>query len=191
MMMQENYLKYLISKSKDFTKIHDIFDIILYGSSIKGKLDARDTDVLIIFKDKALNERSEISQEFKKILNPKIKNMDIKTINIHELFDSNFLARQGILAEGYSLMHDKPFAEILGFKGYSLFTYSLKNLNNTKKTRFTYALIGRDKQGVISKTSSKHLGKGVVMVPAEKSIIFEDFLKKWEIDYNKKICLCI
>jgi hypothetical protein len=59
-------------------------------------------------------------------------------------------------------------------------------LNNSKKTRFTYALIGRNSEGMAKKTKAKSIGKGAVMVPIEKSLEFEDFLKSWEINYEKK-----
>jgi len=183
--MPENYLKYLESACKKFSKKHDLFDIVLYGSSMKGKEEARDIDLLLIFKEKKLKERTDISQELKEILK-KIGKIDIKTINFEELFEKEFLARQGILIEGYSLLYNTPFSKRLGFKGYALFTYGLKNLDHNEKTKFTYALIGRKSQGIIKQLSAEPLGKGAIIIPIENSLIFEDFLQKWKINYNKK-----
>src|SRR3989344_5077212 len=101
-MMQNNSLSFLKSESKKFVN-KDIWDIVIYGSSVMSKEEPGDVDIVIIFKNKPLKERLEISQEFKTIIKKEIKNPDIKTINLMELFDSNFLARQGILTEGYSL----------------------------------------------------------------------------------------
>jgi predicted nucleotidyltransferase len=177
----------LESESKNFIKGKSIFDIVLYGSSVKGKIEARDIDILIIFQEKPLNERTEIAQEFKERINGKISNLDIKTINLSELFKTNFLARQSILTDGYSLIGGMPFSEKMGFLSCSLFTYNLKNLNHNNKTKFTYSLIGRGKnQGILKKLNAKSLGKGAFLLPVQDSSFFEDFLKKWEIDYIKK-----
>ena len=184
--MQKDYLNYLISKSKKFVKKNQIFDIILYGSSVKGKLDINDIDIVIIFQEKSLKERLEIAQEFKRKIKSNLK-IDMKTINIKELFEKDFLARQGILIEGYSLLHREKFSKRLGFKGYSIFTYNLKNINHNEKTKFTYALIGRrGEKGMLKQTNACSLGKGAVKIPIENSIIFEDFLKKWELNYKKE-----
>ena len=64
-MIQKDYLKFLESKSKSFEKDKGIFDIVVYGSNVKGKIEARDIDILIIFKEKPLAERVEITQRFK------------------------------------------------------------------------------------------------------------------------------
>ena len=188
--MLKNSLDYLKSTSKKFSKDKGIFDIILYGSSIREEEYPRDIDILIIFKDKKLEERLNIAQKFKEKIKNKIKNIDVKTINLKELFDKRFLARQGIISEGYSLLYSSFFSENMGFKGYMLFTYNLKNLDKTKKTRFIYSLSGRNTKGIIELTGAEHIGKGAVIVPIEKSAVFEDLLKQWEIKYkNRKMLL--
>ena len=184
--MQENYLKYLISKSKKFAQKKEIFDIILYGSFVKGKEKPEDIDILLIFEATALKERTEIAHEFKILISKKYK-IDIKTINLKELFEKEFLARQGILIEGYSLLYKEKFSERLGFIGCSLFTYSLKNFDHNKKTKFTYALIGRRKEkGILKQLNILSPGRGVFEVSTENSLIFEEFLTKWNVVYTKK-----
>ena len=185
--MQKDYSRFLESESKNFGMDKDIFDIIVYGSIIKGKIEARDIDILIIFKEKPLNERAVITQRFKEKISKKIGNPDIKTINLSELFGANFLARQSILTDGYSIIDRMPLSKKMGFLSYSLFTYNLKNLDHNNKTKFTYSLIGRGKnQGILKKLNSKPLGKGAVLLPIQNSSFFEDFLKEWKINYNKK-----
>jgi len=186
--MQKNLLKYLKSESKKI-KDKNIFDIVVYGSFVKSKEEPRDIDILIIFKEKSFNERIEIAQKFKERIKTKIKNPDVKTVNLTELFDPTFLAKQSIFTEGYSLLHNMPFSARMGFKGYSLFTYSLKNLNHNEKTKFTYSLIGRKSEGMIKKLNAVPLGKGAVIVPIEKSIIFEEFLNKWKVNYKMRQAL--
>jgi len=115
-----------------------------------------------------------------------MEKIDIKTINLLELFEKEFLARQGIFIEGYSLLHNVVFSERLGFESYALFTYNLKNLSHNEKTKFTYALIGRNSEGMIKELNAKPLGKGAIIVPIKNSLVFEDFLQKWKINYKKK-----
>src|SRR3989344_50370 len=184
-MMPESYLKYLISTCNKFARRHDIFDIVLYGSSVKGE-EGRDIDILLVFSNKNLEERTETSQKLKETLKEKIKKIDMRTINLDELFDSSFLARQGIFIEGYSLLHKYPFSKRLGFVGHALFHYNLKKLSHNEKTKFIYALSGRKTEGLIKKIKAEHLGKGVVLVPIEKSKVFENFLQQWKITYKNK-----
>ena len=184
--MLKELLKCLISESRKFAKAGRIFDIILYGSFIRGKQAPRDIDIIIVFLDSKLEERLKLAQYFKKELKSKIKKdyeLDIKTANLIDLFESSFLAREGILVEGYSLLYSCPFAERIGFKGYTLFTYKLKGLTHNEKTKFTYSLIGRNKKGISELTRAKSLGRGAVIVPIENSSIFEDFLKEWKTEY--------
>jgi len=188
--MEKNLLEYLKSESKKF-RDNQLFDIVLYGSSVKSKEEPRDIDILMVFKEKSLNERLEIAHSFKQKIKKKIKNPDVKTINLIELFDSNFSARQGIFTEGYSLIDNLPFSLKIGFRGFALFTYSLKNLSHNEKTRFTYSLIGRNDEGMIKKTNALPLGKGALIVPIEKSIMFEDFLNQWKVNYKMKYALIL
>ena len=184
--MQENYLSYLISQSKKFAKNNSVFDIVLYGSATKGKLQSRDIDILIIFTNETLRNRTNLAQQFKEALNQKIKNVDIKTINLSELFQKEFLARQSILIESISLIDKKSIAEKIGFAGYTIFNYQLKNLNHNEKTKFTYALIGRNSPGILKKLKAKKLGKGTVQIPIKNSLTFEEFLTKWDITFNSQ-----
>lgn len=182
--MSRNYLS---SFSKKFAKQNSVFDVVLYGSAVKGEEEPADVDILLIFLEKKLKERLEIAQKFKQGIKEKIKKLDVKTINLAEIFNSSFLARQGVLVEGYSLLHRVSLAKRLGFKGNALFSYGLRNLNHNEKTKFTYSLIGRrGEEGMVKKVGGVSLGKGVVLVPIENSLIFESFLKSWKLDYKRK-----
>jgi predicted nucleotidyltransferase len=186
-MMQKNLLKYLESESRKFSN-KKIFDMVVYGSFVKSKEEPNDVDVVIIFFNEKLNEMLTIAQEFKSKIRDRIKNPDVKTINLYELFDRNFLARTGIFTEGYSLLGKEPFPKKMGFDGYVIFSYSLKKLNHNEKTKFTYALIGRNKfqKGILENLNALVLGKGAVAIPVENSIFFEDFLKNWKVEYKFK-----
>ncbi len=185
-MMWKRYLKSLESLSKKLFDKEKLFDVILYGSAVKGKDEPRDIDIVIIFFNEEFRERLDIAQTFKMDL-PKDLKFDIQTLNVSDLFDASFFARQGILIEGYSLVSGRKFSDKLGFKGYSLFSYTLGNLNHNQKTMFTYSLIGRGKtEGMIKKVNGKSMGRGAFLVPIESSLMFEEFLEKWKLEYSKK-----
>jgi len=185
--MPENYLDFLILKSKAFSRKYAVFDIVIFGSAVKGKIEPEDIDVALIFNNESLEKRMQLSHEFKNILKSKVTKVHIESINLSDFFEVSFFARQGIIMEGHSLIHKTSLSKRLGFESFSLFSYTLKNLNLSKKTSFTYSLIGRNKiLGMIKKTNAKPLGKGAVIVPIENSIIFEEFMKRWNVNYTKK-----
>lgn len=184
-MMQNNLLEYLRFEAKKFLN-KDIFDIVLYGSSIKSKESPRDIDIAIIFFNKNLKERLEIAQKFKKEIRNKIPNPDVQGVNLSDFLDPSFMARQGIFVEGRSIITNSPISEKIGFESYFLFTYTLKNLNLNEKTKFIYALLGRINKGIVELTRAKSLGKGVFLVPVETSEMFSDFLKEWKINFELK-----
>lgn len=188
--MSKNYLKFLELNCKKFKKENkEVFDIVVYGSFVKGKMDFNDIDLMLIFNNVSLDQRLQIAQNLKTILIKEIKNIDIKTMNFSNLFDEGFLARQGLFIEGRSLIKNKALAELIGFRGFSIFTYNLKNLDHNKKIQFTYALSGRNSEGMLKSLKGKSLGRGAVQIPIENSIEFEQFLQKWNIDYKRKNAL--
>ena len=185
--MSKNYLKYLISNCKDLKKKYkEIIDFIVYGSYVKGKSKAEDIDLMILFLDKSLKKRLDIIQELKNTVKKEYPDIDIKSMNITELFNKDLLARQGILIEGISLVSGRSFAETLGFRSCSLFNFNLKNLKHKDKIRFNYALYGRKEKGFLHDINGEYLGRGVVKVPIKESDNFEEFLERWNINYKTK-----
>ena len=49
----------------------------------------------------------------------------------------------------------------------------------------SYALIGRNSEGVLKSLGGVSLGRGAIKIPIEKSLEFEEFLQKWGINYQK------
>ena len=110
--------------------------------------------------------------------------LDFKSMLITDFFKPEFLARQGIILEGISLIDGKQAASKFGFKAFKLFTYDLANLNNTKKTQYVYAVNGRYSEGILKKLEGKNLGKGVIIVPIRNSLEFEEFLESWNVNFK-------
>ena len=132
----------------------------------------------------------EIPQEIKNRLKGKIDEIiDIKQCLLKDLFSLEFMARTGILIEGISVFHNKKFCQTLGFESYTIFWYNLRNLSHTQKVQFNYILAGRNQKGVIEQLRGKRLANGVIKIPIEYSLEFEDILKQNKINYNKKSVL--
>src|SRR3989344_4522758 len=122
--------KIFISKIKNFYKENkkEVLDIILFGSTVRGKEKPNDIDLVILFRNK---EDLDVSYKLK-------KNLDILSLNINiiiktydSLFAENFIARESFLSEGYSLLKKRFVAELLGYSSLILFS-PVENSERTK-----------------------------------------------------------
>ena len=75
-MMLNDLKKCLESEKKD----KKIFDIVVYGSFVKGKAAPRDIDLAVIFTEGSLRERLDSLQEVKQKLRKLNKEFDAKQI---------------------------------------------------------------------------------------------------------------
>jgi len=179
---------------KEFKKYHqEIFDVAIYGSAVRDKTDLRDVDFAIIFlQPETLEKKLNLSQELKNKLKNKFDfEIDVKCVDIKDLLDSSFLARTAIVAESFLITRKKFLHDILGFKSYFIFSYSLKNLNQSKKVMFQYALQGRrGEKGLLEITNSISLGRGVIKVPLQHAEEIKEFLEKNKIECKIYKVLC-
>jgi len=184
--MLNNLLKNseLINKIKKFQKKNnkEILDIILFGSIVRGKKKPADIDILLIFKNQ---ENSELTYQLTKIFEGHNLNSELTSITYQEMFDINFLPRESILSEGYSLITDKKLSESFGFQTFIMFIYSQKGFSQTKRMKFHYALNGRNKNpGILKQMNAVKLADTVVLVPLENSEEFKSFLSLWGISFK-------
>ena len=78
---------------------------------------------------------------------------------------NSYVKKFNMIEVGNWVKHGKPML---------IFTYSTEHLPNKDKVRFYYALKGRDgKTGIVKEYKITHLGRTVLMVPAdyEKDIL--------------------
>ena len=183
-----DWKKKLIREAMGFYKENrkKVFDIVLYGSSVRGKGKPRDIDIMLILKNVDRKEYYDMPYMFRKEIEGKEIKVDVKGMFLEELFSPELLARQGLIIEGYSLIKKEYLGKMLGFDRFSLFVYSLKNLSLTGKTKFQYALKGRgDRKGVSSQLGGISIGIGSILIPVEKSELFKEFLARWEVNYRE------
>jgi len=179
----------LMKTAKGFKKKHrKVFDVILYGSTIKGKEKPNDFDFMILLRGAKESERFDLAFEFKeKLLDLGLphEKLDVKAINLESLFDPNYLATPGIIIEGFSLTKGRPIHELMNGESYALFTLDLSRLDGNNKTKFQFALKGRDgKGGIIKELNGNYLGPWVIMIPIENTYRFKDFLEYWEVEFE-------
>jgi len=183
----QNLQKLNLIIRKFISKNNNIWDISIYGSFVRGKKDARDIDVAIFLKkDISLKQKTDLAYELKERITEKTNlNVDIKTLSVRDFFDKTFVARQGILAETFLLKRKKFLSELLGFKNYYLFTYSLKGLSHSRKNLFNYTLKGRRKsKGLLKEKNSFFISISSLMVPIQNVEFFIDFFEKNKINYK-------
>lgn len=176
-------------KNKEFLKIIreslkelEIIDIILFGSIVRGREKPRDIDLLILYVPKT-EKIIEKSYRIRKKLEKISKNIHVTSQRYDEVFSLEFLAREAILSEGFSMRNKEFISESLGYSNFVLFRYSLKKLNKSKRMQFYYSLYGRDKTGVLEKNKCYKFSDRVILSPIENSETIKDFLDIWKIKY--------
>lgn len=185
------YKKLRKKLDSSWIKSNGIWDVIVYGSYARGKEEAGDIDIAIILpKITAAGIKLALCQQARKMLADKDYKIDAKTADIKDMQDSSFLAREGIIAEGYSLLKNKPLAAIFGFSAFTLVEYSLKKLSKGKQKTLYYALQGRKKgSGVLADYGGRILSKGVLEVPTAHYEKLKYLLDYYGADYKATPCL--
>ena len=73
-----------------------------------------------------------------------------------------------------------------------LVTYSLLKKNRSKKMLFNYELIGRNgKNGLLQAINGEKVTSGCFIVPADKEGTINEFLKKHDIEFSKRLITLI
>ena len=160
----------------------NVIDIFVIGSSLKDKLEPRDLDLIVFFKEKNLKEVEEELYAIKESLN--IANLHIEPIFASSLFEEKITL--SIMHEGFSIKKSAFISDTFNLKSYSIFSYSLENQSKINKVRFAQTLYGRKKDGILYTESGISLGHGSFMAPVLKEEIFKELMKKWKVKYNLK-----
>ncbi len=148
--------------------LREAYDVIVFGSSVKGKLFPGDVDIAVIVDNKKKHKISDRLTELE-------GKYDIEVVSPEDL-EQNPLLAMTLFHEGISLKFG-DFRKKLGIKSYVLFTYSLSGMRKSTKNRFLRAM--KMKKEVI------RIAPSVVIVPVEKSSDFEEFLNCWNVSYRK------
>jgi len=173
--MNSKILSEIKNKFKTELKDKDILDVILFGSTIKGKTSPEDIDIAIITKNKqAINKTG----------------FHISTINPKDFFISPPSIINTLLREGYSIKNKKFLAENLKFENKTLFTYNLKSLTPSQKVKIVNILRGKNNQkGMVLENNGEWLANQVFTTPINNSNLFEKFFLNFNIKFRKNYIL--
>lgn len=157
-----------------------IKDIILFGSTVRGKNEPGDTDILLLFKDRV---DKDIEYEFKR--SASIEDLSIISKTEETFYAASFDARDSIIFEGYSLLRKERLSRTMGFDSLGIFIYSTKSLNNAKKTLFYYALNGRrGTKGRMGSLDAIKLSDNILAVPLERVEETKEFFSSHHIEFT-------
>lgn len=151
-----------------------IFDIILFGSEVKGKEFASDIDIVIIFRTKDDSVLAKVRSLR--------ANIHVDYVLLDELYKESLW--KTIIREGVSVVYNRNVSSIFGLSAYGLFTYNLTKIE--KKSRFSQVLMGYKSESMLKKVNGEILRAGVILVPISKVELFRTFLERWNVDYSLK-----
>ncbi|MCX6707550.1 MAG: hypothetical protein NT001_05425, partial [Candidatus Woesearchaeota archaeon] len=150
-----------------------LFDIVIFGSILKGKEFSDDADICVIFRKK------------KESIIPEIERIDGAHVNylmLDEVYEQRLW--RTLIKEGFSIAKEKKLQEIFGQKNYGLFTYDIRELK--KKSRFSQIMSGYKSESILKRTEGKVLKPGIALIPIENVELFRSFLEVWKAKYTLK-----
>ena len=163
-------MKQLARKLRKLLQNKNIYDLIIFGSVAKNKLDANDLDIAVL-QDEEIDKQS-LSAEIKNIAK---KEVDLQVITLRDYDKFIWIT---LLREGYSIKHNKYLYDVYRIQPVILYKYELKQLTPSKKVMFERAI--KNFKGI------EKLSNRVVLVPIAISGEFADFLKTWNIDIETR-----
>ena len=161
-------LRPLIMKLRNLLRTYkEVYDFIIFGSAVKDKLEPRDIDIAIVTEAKKTGLVGEIGLEL-----DKFGKIDLEILNPKEMYAHKLYYK--ILLEGFSIKFNKFLNKIMDMKPMSLYSYDLKGMEQTEKAQFNKGL-----RNVLKETNGKHIGRGALLIPENKTGNLEDFLRRW------------
>lgn len=176
--------KSLESESRKFFNANpEVIDILLFGSAVKGKTKPNDLDILLVFnREKNLEKAQQLRLLLEKISKLKIS---VTAKTYLELFQNNFLAREAVLIESYSLINKMSLAQNYGFSNRVMFNYQLKGKTKSERMRFYYSLYGRNSVGMLERLKAKKYTDTIILCPVENWEKMREFLNSWNLEFKE------
>ena len=161
-------------KLKHYLEDKKVYDVILFGSYVKGKTNPGDIDIVVI-SDETLEE---------------INGFHVSFIKPKEFFVNTPSLINALLREGFSLKKNKSFSQCYGFNNECLFVYELSSLNASLKVQIVKILRGKKfEKGMVEELNGKWLANSVFTCPIEKDYLFESFFVNKRIKFKKSYVL--
>ncbi len=169
---------------KSWIKKTKASDVIMFGSFVRGKSHPNDVDLCILIKDSDEKKTLELVDSLAQVLKDSKFKFQINILTLSDFIGGNSLAKT-LFNEGFSMRGGKKFAQVFGFKNQSLFTYSLKNFNASKRVKLHYLLNGRaGATGILKEIKGSLIGKGAIIVPTENEDSLKEVFDKWKVSHK-------
>lgn len=173
-----------IKKIKSWITKNKAIDVILFGSTMRGKSMPRDIDICIIIKDSFEEKSIDLVDSLGKLLDSSSLKFQISIMTASAFVKGDTLAKT-LLTEGYSILRNLSFSYNFGFESKSMFIYNLNNFTQSERVQLHYLMKGRyGSKGILKEIGGKFIGKGAILVSTEKEDILKEVFEKWEIDYK-------
>ncbi len=160
----------IAQKLRPLLKDKDIIDVVVFGSTAKGKIRPADVDLAIFAEgdvDK-LRLRKRVSTLFSKPIH-------LQFVSLRD-YDSIFLVT--LIREGYSVKHNSYLSELYKLRPVVLYKYDLRRLTPSQKVLFS--------RGLKNFKTIEKIANRMVLVPTSISDEFESFLRHWKIDLDAR-----
>jgi hypothetical protein len=157
----------------------EVIDIFVIGSFLKNKLDPKDIDIIILFSKKG----DFVSEKLFLISEEIGDKIHLETLFLDELFESIYFT---ILHEGFSVKENKFISDLMKIESKTLFNFSLEGLSNVEKVKFSQALYGRKKDGLLYHEKGESLGKGSFLIDVLREEILKAFFEKWKVKFKDR-----
>jgi len=170
--MQSNLKNLLEVKKKlrPYLTNPKVFDVVLFGSFVKGKSNPFDIDVVVIA-DCELEE---------------IEGFHISFLSPTDFFKNIPSLVSTIFKEGFSLKHEKYFSAVYGFENKCMFIYELSGLSSSKKVQVVNFLRGNKQQkGLVEDKRGEWLSQGCFSCAIEYDYLFDQFFINQKVKFKK------
>jgi len=155
---------------KEYLNNKSVYDVILFGSFVKGKVMPSDIDVAVIC-DEKLDE---------------INGYHISFIKPLDFFKEIPSLINTIFREGYSLKNNKSFCEQYGFRNKVMYIYELSGLSDSEKVRIVNFLRGnKSGKGMIAEKECEWISNASFICSIQNDNLFEQFFLTNKVKFRK------
>lgn len=170
------FLKSQAEKLRKLLKRYNsVYDFIIFGSSVKNKMEPKDLDIAVI----SQSTGAAFVGEIKTAIDKEIKGAHLQVISYEDFIKSKL--PYYIISEGYSVKDGSFLPEKLKIERKALYSFDLGGLTQVQKVMFNKGL-----RAILESTKAEKVGKGALLVSFKSSGEVEDFLKEWQRKIRKK-----
>ena len=114
-------------------------------------------------------------------------NTHISSLTVDNFFRKPHSLIKTLLAEGISILTNKPFVQNFGFLSYAIYSYDLSQSKASEKVKFVYLLKGRKGEGIVKRFKGEWIANSCFIIPINKDSEMLAVFKKWsDVRYKKR-----